>query len=135
MAIGFLLQAAHRRFREAIVAALEGSGLNPGQLAIAGALAERGAATQRELSDLTGIEKSSMVILLDGLEREGWVERRPHPEDRRAYAVRLTRAGRSRLAAVGPKLDAVEARLLAGFSAAERKALADALRRLSGLEA
>ncbi|MGN6422178.1 MAG: MarR family transcriptional regulator [Asticcacaulis sp.] len=37
------------------------------------------------LSKVTGIEKSSVVLFLDALEKDGWVERRPHPGDRRAH--------------------------------------------------
>ena len=33
--------------------------------------------------------------MVDLLEEKGWVERRPHPSDRRAWSVSLTRAGRT----------------------------------------
>jgi DNA-binding MarR family transcriptional regulator len=130
--LGFLLQRAHLRFREAMLAALEGSGLNLGQLSILGTLAARNDLSQRQLSASTGIEKSSMVLFVDALEQAGWVERREHPTDRRAQAIHLTAVGLGRLAVVGPRVQAVEAQALARFSASERDALFSLLRRLDG---
>jgi DNA-binding MarR family transcriptional regulator len=128
--LGFLLQRAHLRFREAMLAALEGSGLNLGQLSILATLAARNDLSQRQLVAATGIEKSSMVLSVDALERTGWVERRDHPTDRRAQAIHLTTVGLGRLAVVGPRVKAVEAQALAPFSIAERDALFSLLRRL-----
>jgi DNA-binding MarR family transcriptional regulator len=128
--IGFLLQRAHNRLREAVVATLDGSGVNPGQLAILGALTARNDLTQRALTLTTGIEKSSMVIFIDRLEADGWVERRAHGDDRRARVVHLTAKGRKRLVSLGPRLDAVEERFLAGLSRAERVQLLAVLQRL-----
>jgi DNA-binding MarR family transcriptional regulator len=128
--LGFLLQRAHLRFREAMLAALEGSGLNLGQLSILATLAARNDLSQRQLGAATGIEKSSMVLFVDALERGGWVERREHPTDRRAQAIHLTPVGLGRLAVVGPRVKAVEAGVLEPFTAAERDALFGLLRRL-----
>jgi DNA-binding MarR family transcriptional regulator len=131
--IGFLLQLAHNRLRGAIVAALDGSGLNPGQLSILGALAQRNDLTQRDLIAATRIEKSSMVIFLDRLEADGWIERRPHASDRRAHAVHLTDQGLDRLAIFGPRLIAAEAEVLSTLSVREKEVLATLLQRLSGI--
>lgn len=128
--IGFLLQRAHQRFRDDVVAALAGSGLNPGQLAIVAALASVNDLSQRELTRLTHIEKSSMVILLNQLEADGWIERRVHPSDGRAHAVHLLDAGRARLGPIGQRLAAAEAGFLQGLSDPERRALAGLLGRL-----
>jgi len=129
--IGFLLQRAHHAFRARIVAALAGSGLNPGQLAIVAALASVNDLSQRELTRLTDIEKSSMVIFLNQLEADGWVERRTHPTDRRAHAIHLSEAGRARLGPVGQRLAAAEATFLHGLSDEEARQLAGLLHRLA----
>jgi DNA-binding MarR family transcriptional regulator len=130
--IGFQLQRAHNRVRGAVLAVLDGSDLNPGQLAILGVLAAKPGQTQRDLIAATGIEKSSMVIFLDRLEAQGWIERRAHPTDRRAHAVHLTDAGLGRLAVIGPRLDAAEAQALFALSADEKAHLLRLLQRLSG---
>ncbi|MET7393489.1 MarR family transcriptional regulator [Dactylosporangium sp. NPDC005572] len=61
--------------------------------------------------------RQSANEMLGGLERAGLVERRPHPNDRRAQQIYLTDAGRERLAAARPTVRQVEERLSAGFSA------------------
>ncbi len=127
--VGFLLNRAHRRFRAATLAALDGSGLNPGHVAILGALSSTDGLSQARLTEITGIEKSSMVILVDALEAERWVTRRAHPDDRRAHAVALTASGRRRLRTLGPRLLAAEEALLATFEPRERDRLVALLRR------
>jgi len=63
--------------------------------------------------------RQSANEMLGGLERAGLVERRPHPSDRRTQQIFLTDAGRQRLAEAVPTVQAVEARLAAGFTADE----------------
>jgi DNA-binding MarR family transcriptional regulator len=128
--IGFLLQRAHHRLRDAMLAVLDGTGLHLGHIAILGSLATRGGLTQRQLIEHTGIEKSSMVLFLDALERDGWARRDPHPTDRRAHLVTLTAEGERRLVVIGPKLTATEEKFLGVLSAIEREGLAMSLARL-----
>ena len=49
--------------------------------------------TQRELASLMAIENPTLVRLLDSLEQQGLIERRPCPNDRRARRLHLTKAG------------------------------------------
>lgn len=50
--------------------------------------------TQTELADALEIEGPTLVPLLDGLEKQGLIERRPVDGDRRAKQIALTAAGR-----------------------------------------
>jgi DNA-binding MarR family transcriptional regulator len=47
----------------------------------------------RDLSEMTGVAARTTTSLVDSLERDGLVERVRHPEDRRAFLVRLTDEG------------------------------------------
>ncbi|NMT62860.1 transcriptional regulator SlyA [Marinobacter orientalis] len=49
--------------------------------------------TQRELARLMAIENPTLVRLLDSLEQQGLIERRPCPKDRRARRLHLTPDG------------------------------------------
>jgi MarR family transcriptional regulator for hemolysin len=49
--------------------------------------------TQRELAGLMAIENPTLVRLLDSLEQQNLIERRPCPNDRRARRLHLTKAG------------------------------------------
>jgi hypothetical protein len=63
------------------------------------------------------------------------VERRPHPSDRRTQQIFLTAAGRQRLAEAVPTVQAVEARLAAGFTADEIAVVNAWLQRMTGAAA
>lgn len=128
--IGFLIHKARARLGEGIWAALEGSGLHPGHLGVLGALTDAGPMNQRRLSELTLIDKSSMVLLLDALEQGGWVRRVRDPADRRAHIVEMTKEGAERFAALGVKLKKVQNEFLAPLDAEEQELLVDLLFRL-----
>ncbi|MCC5885493.1 MAG: MarR family transcriptional regulator [Gammaproteobacteria bacterium] len=74
---------------------------------------------QRELADFMGIEAPTLVRTLDQLERLGLIERRPHPQDRRAKTVHLTAAASRDLAAFSEAAASVRGELLAGIDDAE----------------
>ncbi len=59
------------------------------------ALAAEEGLTQRALADLLSIEGPTLTRLLDGLEAQKLVQRRPNPEDRRAYRIYSTPEGRA----------------------------------------
>jgi DNA-binding MarR family transcriptional regulator len=41
-----------------------------------------------------GLGRTAMTAVVDRLERRGWVERKPHPKDRRVALLELTDSGR-----------------------------------------
>jgi DNA-binding MarR family transcriptional regulator len=132
--VGFLLHLCQTRLRALVVAAIDGSGLHPGQLAVLGALADRGSMSQRRLGDITRIEKSSIVLFVDALEADGWVRRLPDPEDRRAHRVSLTDEGARKFTALGLQLGEMQEQFLAPLDESERQVLIALLMRLSARE-
>jgi DNA-binding MarR family transcriptional regulator len=50
--------------------------------------------TMGELATFLGIDAPYMTIVVDDLERQGLVERKPHPTDRRAKLVEATARGK-----------------------------------------
>jgi DNA-binding MarR family transcriptional regulator len=128
--IGFLLQRSHAILRQRLGEILAGSDIHLGHVAILGTLFDMPGLSQRDLCARTGIEKSSMVIFADALEREGLLRRDRHPADRRAHALFLTSAGVERLAEIGPQLRSTEDDYLAVLSHDERGTLAFILGKL-----
>src|SRR4029450_5734687 len=57
-------------------------------------LAEEGPQIMATLRARLGVSARNITVLVDGLERDGFVERVPHPQDRRATLVELTDQGR-----------------------------------------
>lgn len=85
-------------------------------------------ATPTVLTRTLMLSPAGMTARLDRLERDGYIERRPDPADRRSSLVVLTRAGFERIdAAVADHL-ATEERLLSALTDRQRKALDDTLR-------
>jgi DNA-binding MarR family transcriptional regulator len=48
-----------------------------------------------ELAEALGIDRPNATTLVDDLEAQGLVRRRPHPTDRRAKLVEATRKGKA----------------------------------------
>lgn len=91
------------------------------------ALAEPGAAySQQDLGDRLGINRTTMVKLIDRFEAAGQVTRARNPDDRRSYVLALTGEGRAAVEAMAPAVCAADDQLTACLAAAERDRL-DAL--------
>ncbi len=129
--IPFLLSQLGAYVAEAFKARLEPLGLHPRATAVLLALAAADGQSQRELYERLGLHRNVMVTLIDTLETEGLVERRPHPEDRRAFAVSLTERAHELVPALDEAGRALEDEVTAPLSDDEREALRQALRRLS----
>jgi len=61
-----------------------------------------GTTTPADLAEKTGVTRATITGLLDGLERDGLVERSPDPGNRRSVQVKLTAAGHEFLEKVRP---------------------------------
>ena len=59
---------------------------------VVAALTVSGPVLMRALSEAVGVTPRTITGLIDALEKDGWVERRPHPTDRRATIIALTPA-------------------------------------------
>lgn len=78
---------------------------------------------QSRLAEAIALGRSTLVPIIDRLEADGLVERRPSPSDRRYKSVWLTAKGRRVVADLTAKARAQEDRLSRGLSAEERGTL------------
>jgi MarR family transcriptional repressor of emrRAB len=85
-----------------------------------------------ELAERLRISRAATTALLDGLESEGLLTRRPDPADRRARRVVLTRAGRVRAREIAPAHAARLAAVARALDAGERAQLLALLDKLRG---
>ena len=76
--------------------------------------------TQTDLARALDIEGASLVRLLDGLERNGLIERAADVRDRRSNLVRITESGAGIYRQVYEACEAVSTRLLGAVSAQEQ---------------
>jgi DNA-binding MarR family transcriptional regulator len=96
--LGFLLKTAYAQLAQRVDAALAPLDLTARQLAVLSVIAADGALSQAALGERLGVDRTTIVAMLDELESRGLVERRRDARDRRRNALALTRSGRARVA-------------------------------------
>ena len=125
--LGYLLGRAHlanRLATEKALAPLRLSGKELGALSI---LVEEGPVSQQRLGERQGVDRTTMVAVVDELESSGFVERRRDPRDRRAYSLQATPNGRRVLQRAAEATEQAEDEFLARLSAADRRRLKELL--------
>jgi MarR family transcriptional regulator, transcriptional regulator for hemolysin len=120
-----LWRASHTRAADA----LGSVGLTPALFGLLNVIAARAGAIQQELGSAMGIDRSTMVSLVDQLERAGLAKRRPSATDRRAREIAITPKGRRLLQRSRRMISETEDEVLAGLTAEERSELVSLLRR------
>jgi MarR family transcriptional regulator for hemolysin len=78
--------------------------------------------TQIRLAERSMLDKTTMVVTLDELEKAGLAERRPSPEDRRARIVAVTEKGAEAVEAAGRIVDEMQRELLEELPEEDREA-------------
>lgn len=90
-----------------------------------------GPSTQQTLAAALEVSPRNITGLVDALEAAGYVERMPHPTDRRATLVTLTDLGTRTMRTMSGQREQLAADLVDGLDAAERAALAAGLEHLA----
>ena len=116
---GYLLRQAWQAFHNAMDHALRPHGINGSQYAVISVLAREPGASGADLARVCNTTPQAMNGVLATLEREGLIERHPHPTHGRILQVDLTEEGKRRLKAATPEVRKLERRTEAGFSAEE----------------
>ncbi len=124
---GFLLTEAARLLRKLLDRRLQPLGLTRAQWSVLAILANRDGMSQSQLADLLEIEKTTAGRLIDHLETNGWVERRPIAGDRRLWAVYLTVRSPPLIAEVKGIVHKVRIEMLDGLSEQQAQAFTQAL--------
>src|SRR5882762_5221350 len=95
--LGYLLKHAQMRLTNLTGAAMAPFGINGRECAVLIAIDDRHPVSQQEVARKLGVDRTTMVALIDVLETQGLVQRRQDPDDRRRNLVELTRAGKDTL--------------------------------------
>ncbi|MFI7129217.1 MarR family winged helix-turn-helix transcriptional regulator [Nonomuraea sp. NPDC050153] len=86
--------------------------------------------TQIQLAELGDMDKTTMVVTVDALEKAGYAERRPSSTDRRARIIAVTDAGAAIAKRSQEIVDGVHRAALGALPDDEREVLVRALNRL-----
>jgi DNA-binding MarR family transcriptional regulator len=131
--LGALSARVTRRLIDAERPLLAAHGLSMWAYIALSHLARQPAATQLALAHAMSYDKTRLIGLLDELERDGLITRKPDPADRRARTVDLTALGKKRHTAARADVRAMEDAFLGELSATEREDFRRVLARLADL--
>lgn len=95
--IGYLLRQAHAAHRIRMEQALAPLGLTLPQFSVLTMLAAYPGISGADLARLSLLTPQTMSVIVNNLERAGWVHRRPHAEHGRVQQIALTEAGEETL--------------------------------------
>lgn len=113
--LGYLLKHAQRCFADLTSTAFAPLGIRPHEWAALNCLDEQHGLSQREVADLLGVDRTTMVAVVDELEHKRLVERRPQADDRRKNTISVTPSGRKVMRHGARLVDDCEQRFLAAL--------------------
>jgi len=128
--VGFLISQLGFASSKSFHDTLRPVGIDPREFLLLRFVAASDGPSQQALAEQLGIPASRMVALVDRLEENGLVERRPDAEDRRIRALHLTTKGEKVLERASEVAIEFEMRLCSGLERHEREHLIDLLQRL-----
>jgi len=111
--IGYLLLQAQHAFASAMESALRPFGLSRAQFGTLSVVVRQPGLSSADLARAVIVTPQAINLLVAGLERDGFIERRPHPTHGRILEIHPTRKGRRTLDAAYPAVIALEDRISA----------------------
>jgi DNA-binding MarR family transcriptional regulator len=129
--IGYHLRRAQVHLFADFARTMADAQMTPGQFGVISLIGANPGLTQSALARAVGIERSTMVAVIDALQGRGLVERRPSPVDRRSYALVLTTEGAALLDRLIPLVRTHERNVARRLSAADKDRLIELLTKLS----
>src|SRR5918997_537571 len=116
---------------------LQDRGMTYARMRLLGALHCNGPQIMSSISDELGVTRRNITALVDALEEERLVRRKPHPTDRRATVIEMTGRGERTMDSIYDEHRAAVAELFAELDEEDRReltrmlgALREALRRV-----
>jgi len=128
--LGYLLKEASSALRAAMEEVLRPLGMSVTRYSCLELLAQRPGSSNSELARGAFVTRQSMNVLLQSLEREGYVTRPAEAPVGKVLPTRLTPRGRRSLEEATVAVRSVELRMLAGLTEAEQAGAFRALQRM-----
>jgi DNA-binding MarR family transcriptional regulator len=125
----YMVSQLAKEFARALQARASGLGFSAGQFPILVELWEEDGLTQKQLLERVDVEQATMANTLSRMQRDGLIERKPHPTDRRAQLVFLTPKGLEIKDGAIAAVRATDDALLAGLKRFEKELLLEFIRR------
>jgi MarR family transcriptional regulator, transcriptional regulator for hemolysin len=127
---GFLLKEVTRRYTQRFELRASEFALTLSQCKALIRLEENEGVSQARLAELAEVDAMTMVRILDRMEADGVLERRPDPADRRARCLYLTSKSKPLLEQIWRLSDSIRAELFNGIAKSERDVFMSVLERM-----
>lgn len=127
---GVLTQDVSRLMRRAFNRRVQDLGLTQTQWRALAQLWRNEGIKQGTLADILEVQPITLARLIDRMETAGWVERRPHPDDRRAVQLYLTEKAGPVLTELRQRADLMHREALAALDSDEQAHLVEMLTRV-----
>lgn len=128
--VGYQLRLAQIALFRDFAEALGEFDITPGLFGVLVTIESNPDLKQQELAKATQLDRSTVVSVIDGLERRGLVERRAVANDRRSNALRLTSDGTALLKKLKRRVAEHEKRMTQHFTEDERRTLIELLQKI-----
>jgi DNA-binding MarR family transcriptional regulator len=129
--LGYNLRRAQVAVFQNFTEVVGASELTPGQFGVLVVIDANPGLSQTQLGNALGIDRSTVVAVIDRLEARGLVARQPAPNDRRSHALHLSDDGRSTLRRLTERVRAHEREITRHLSTEEQARLIELLRRVA----
>ncbi len=128
--VGFHLRRAQAVVFDHFMKVVKDGRITPGQFGVLTLIEQNPGLNQSGLAGALGIERSTMVAVINALEERGLVKRQESTADRRSYVLSLTKQGKGMLGQVGDRVRDYEAHITSALDASEKSVLIDLLKRI-----
>jgi DNA-binding MarR family transcriptional regulator len=128
--LGYHLRRAQSAVFQDFAASIDGANVTPGQFGVLALIEANAGLSQTRLAEILGIDRSTLVAVIDKLEDQGLVERAARPNDRRSHALKLSHDGQNKFEMLARLVKKHESRIARRLSARERQTLIDLLQRI-----
>src|SRR5579862_5215886 len=130
--LGFLMRDVSRLYAKYFERDAHELNLTLPQCKVLGQLSRNEGISQAQLAELTITDPMTLVRILDRMQQDQWIERRPDPADRRAHRLYLRDTARPVLNRMWNIADQVRDDALVSLNTTEREQLMGMLERLHG---
>src|SRR5215471_6290436 len=130
--LGYVLRRAQSAVFDDFAATFvkAGEALTPGEFGLLVLVARNAGLSQMALARALGIDRSTLVPILNRLQARGLLVRRDSPTDGRTHALGLTPGGEKALSRYARLVKAHEKRIASGLSASETRILIELLEKV-----
>lgn len=128
--LGYHLRRSQVSVFQDFARAMDGMALTPGQFGVLALIQANPGLSQSALGQAMGVDRSTVVAVIDKLEGRALVQRAAAANDRRSNALRLSAEGMKRFAAALKRVYSHEKQITRRLSAGERTQLLTLLRRV-----